>query len=520
MRQMIQRAHQIDGNQASGDLESRLNASKGGGSPLSEDVIQFMEPRFGADFSGVRVHTGGEAVQMNRELGAQAFTHGSDVYFGQGKEPGKNELTAHELTHVVQQTQSIQRELTDEQKQMDLKSPRFAGNQRLQNTYDNSPVMKKGEKGDAVKLLQQALIDQGFPMPISTGGGTQPPDGIFGNETFATVQKFQNQHGLGVDGIVGRQTLGKLDELNAVPQPQPPTQVTSTIEPQPDGQILGSAQATRAKAKFDQLSDADKTKFVELLQEAGSEAERQYLYKALAAGHPIAAIDTFATRIRGQDAQWLQDHLRLTGSTTGTGIQQQWSHSCNATTVQAVQGELDPIYALQVHDDNPNFGQVDDSDATHFNPNLAEQQRSMLESTYTGTKFGSHSGVAANRGNAAGGSGRWADDLLNSLSASTGMQYTPQIIGTDITLDQAITRIDSALTQGIPVPIVIGNGPNQFTHYVLMTSKSDGPPKTYTIHDPWSAQTLTKTEDELKNGILNIAGSNQMTEMEDPSVVP
>ncbi|MFW5766637.1 MAG: eCIS core domain-containing protein, partial [Coleofasciculus sp.] len=66
-------------------------------------VRGFMEPRFGADFSGVRVHTGGEAVQMNQELGAQAFTHGSDVYFGAGKEPGNNELTAHELTHVVQQ---------------------------------------------------------------------------------------------------------------------------------------------------------------------------------------------------------------------------------------------------------------------------------------------------------------------------------------------------------------------------------------------------------------------------------
>ncbi|EDX76565.1 hypothetical protein MC7420_4821 [Coleofasciculus chthonoplastes PCC 7420] len=103
MRQMIQRANQIDGNQASGDLESRLNASKGGGSPLSEGVRGFMEPRFGADFSGVRVHTGGEAVQMNRELGAQAFTHGSDVYFGEGTSPGNNELTAHELTHVVQQ---------------------------------------------------------------------------------------------------------------------------------------------------------------------------------------------------------------------------------------------------------------------------------------------------------------------------------------------------------------------------------------------------------------------------------
>jgi hypothetical protein len=109
MRQMIQRAAQIDGNQASGDLESRLNASKGGGSPLSEGVRGFMEPRFGADFSGVRVHTGSEAVQMNKELGAQAFTHGSDVYFGEGKSPGNNELTAHELTHVMQQNEEVLR---------------------------------------------------------------------------------------------------------------------------------------------------------------------------------------------------------------------------------------------------------------------------------------------------------------------------------------------------------------------------------------------------------------------------
>lgn len=55
-----------------------------------------MEPRFGADFSGVRVHTDSAAVQMNRELGAQAFTHGSDIYYGSGKSPAKNDLVAHQ----------------------------------------------------------------------------------------------------------------------------------------------------------------------------------------------------------------------------------------------------------------------------------------------------------------------------------------------------------------------------------------------------------------------------------------
>jgi hypothetical protein len=93
--------------EAGDNIESRLNSSKGGGSPLGDTVRSFMEPRFGADFSSVRVHTDNTAVQMNRELGAQAFTHGSDVYFGAGKAPGNNELTAHELTHVVQQTGGV-----------------------------------------------------------------------------------------------------------------------------------------------------------------------------------------------------------------------------------------------------------------------------------------------------------------------------------------------------------------------------------------------------------------------------
>jgi Domain of unknown function (DUF4157)/Bacterial protein of unknown function (DUF922) len=94
--------------QTEDDLESRLNSSKGGGNSLPDDVRSFMEPRFGADFSEVRVHTGSDAVQMNRDVNAQAFAHGNDIYFGAGKSPGNNELTAHELTHVVQQTGQIQ----------------------------------------------------------------------------------------------------------------------------------------------------------------------------------------------------------------------------------------------------------------------------------------------------------------------------------------------------------------------------------------------------------------------------
>lgn len=86
------------------NLETQLNQSKGGGSPLPPEVRSFMEPRFGTDFSQVRVHTGAESVQMNQAVGAKAFAHQQDIYYGAGESPRKDELTAHELTHVVQQT--------------------------------------------------------------------------------------------------------------------------------------------------------------------------------------------------------------------------------------------------------------------------------------------------------------------------------------------------------------------------------------------------------------------------------
>lgn len=66
-----------------------------------------MEPRFGANFAGVRVHADREAGQLTTQLHARAFTSGHDIYFGPGTyEPSSRAgqvLLAHELTHVVQQ---------------------------------------------------------------------------------------------------------------------------------------------------------------------------------------------------------------------------------------------------------------------------------------------------------------------------------------------------------------------------------------------------------------------------------
>jgi hypothetical protein len=88
-------------------LSRDIPQSMSAGSPLPDSVRGFMEPRFDADFSRVRVHTGEPAARMSEGVNANAFTVGSHIFFGQGQyQPNSakgQELIAHELTHVVQQ---------------------------------------------------------------------------------------------------------------------------------------------------------------------------------------------------------------------------------------------------------------------------------------------------------------------------------------------------------------------------------------------------------------------------------
>ncbi|WPR75103.1 DUF4157 domain-containing protein [Algoriphagus sp. NG3] len=95
------------GMAASPSISAQISSSKGGGQNLPAPVQSEMGSKIGADFSGVRIHSDANAAQMSSAIGAQAFTHGKDIYFNEGKyQPETSEgkhLIAHELTHTVQQ---------------------------------------------------------------------------------------------------------------------------------------------------------------------------------------------------------------------------------------------------------------------------------------------------------------------------------------------------------------------------------------------------------------------------------
>ena len=102
--------------QAKADGNGELNSSAGlsgylaglsGGSPLGESERGFFEPRFGRDFSEVRLHSDVRADRAARSINAMAFTRGNDIVLRsdlhQPGSTGGRHLLAHELTHVVQQ---------------------------------------------------------------------------------------------------------------------------------------------------------------------------------------------------------------------------------------------------------------------------------------------------------------------------------------------------------------------------------------------------------------------------------
>jgi hypothetical protein len=107
----VQRKEQaVDTPPLTSSVAASIQNLRGGGSALPAGTRAFFEPRLGADFSDVRVHTGTRAEEAARSIGARAFTLGHDIAFARGQYSPKSgegrRLLAHELTHVVQQNGS------------------------------------------------------------------------------------------------------------------------------------------------------------------------------------------------------------------------------------------------------------------------------------------------------------------------------------------------------------------------------------------------------------------------------
>lgn len=125
-------------------VEANVRTLQSEGSPLPKATREFFEPRFGADFSQVRVNNGARANETANALGARAFTVGQSISFASGQyAPASQEgqrLLAHELTHVVQQDGGVRRAAVRRAVNNDVQTVSATPGPRLQPAWYNFDI--------------------------------------------------------------------------------------------------------------------------------------------------------------------------------------------------------------------------------------------------------------------------------------------------------------------------------------------------------------------------------------------
>jgi hypothetical protein len=199
--------------------------------------------------------------------------------------------------------------------------------------------------------------------------------------------------------------------------------------------------------------------------------------------------------------------------------------------VEAVKGQMDPIYALKLRQDNPNANQRDDKDGGKLNPGMAAEQKDMLESPDPNNMQGRATSVAdqdrkdGDPKKDEGAARMSYDDLLKKQEGTTGVHYD-DFKPMEKPDQAALDDIAAGASKGMPVPIGVSDGEVQ--HSVLVTKSDAGPPRTFAVFDPWTGGTTVHNEDDFKNGTLGIAadpktkkpGFNKITGYSKPNALP
>lgn len=160
------------------------------GAPLDRSTRVLMEPQFGQDFSQVQVHTDARAAKSAQAVDALAYAVGNDVVFGPGQyAPGTKSgqrLLAHELAHVVQQTQPG---LTDvRQNDLEVGTPSDSAEQEAER------ITGRIASGESVRLDRRADRNPGRVHPRRLQRTPSPP-------TYGGVTGIRDLNKIRIDAV-------------------------------------------------------------------------------------------------------------------------------------------------------------------------------------------------------------------------------------------------------------------------------------------------------------------------------
>lgn len=174
---MLSRAatHTADGGTEAPTSVHRTLATAG--DPLPAPLRRTLEPRFGHDFSRVRVHRDAQALQSAREVHAAAYTVGQRIVFGPGQyapdTAAGRALLAHELAHVVQQgggSRVLQRQLSAEAlDDFDTDTFEVAQLESYLATHGPGRIEDNGDSDDKARRIVRLWKGKQAPFVLLTG---------------------------------------------------------------------------------------------------------------------------------------------------------------------------------------------------------------------------------------------------------------------------------------------------------------------------------------------------------------
>lgn len=291
----------------SGRLEGRIRSLQQGGRPLPADVRSFFEPRFGHDFSRIRVHTEPEAAQTAAAMQARAYTLDEHIFFGARRYAPETTagrwLLAHELTHTVQQatpSEVSRRRLSghdEEELEDDALRPKSAGGAIMRSPegaagaavepHGLGPVVQRDREGD----------DDHEDGPESVGSRTEEiewsrtSEGIVEEDRGGGGGFSLLNFGIGKTGLKQEHEDFLRDKVYYG---------VLTLDPNARVTITGHADTTGGKKRNDRLAAQRAASVKAVLQRMGLPGERVDAVKGVGSREPVAANDTVAGRARNR----------------------------------------------------------------------------------------------------------------------------------------------------------------------------------------------------------------------------
>lgn len=275
------------------------------------------------------------------------------------------------------------------------------------------------------------------------------------------------------------------------------------IDPNPAAKALRKAAAGLSPltpfhearlAKETATRAADELEMFRHLRRPLSPLAAEYLDKALAVGHDIDSLGDFALAIEGKDDGWLRTNLTAYDPLRGRGLTQQWGDSCVASIAQTIRAEIDPIYALSLHQANQDIysrwngaAYKDGGDELGPNASLVREQRRLS--------------LAAAQTADLGKSGDklvpiWQMEYVDSTFPGVrdiNRALNTAFAGLPLTLKSTrqptvVKRLDETLQKGLPVLMAaIDEHDQDDSHAFTFLAKVNADGKSgYMMHDPSS----------------------------------